>query len=295
MVSSRMDTPRSNGEGSFMQKKGPPAKVGSSSKKIEAKHKRSVSDTEKTVKFKQNLLHMYFLPPQEPPPSATLEPTRQPDERECASHSKQEIRKPQVMLHEKEFTPSSSSAVTQKHSPRPSHVRVKSSIHDTLDQRSDKQVLVLMPQKYQGVKPARESVSKHKRVKSEIQQYKKPEPVKIKAVRGDKTHEVKPKQEVRFNNCVKKGVHAKGDTSKETVEVRQAPPHTYLPKGGVLKGPVHYVRHFSLVNTPGKGHETEEDRSIEGEGEPQKAYSKQLSPNIDKYHQFKNANFGRKD
>ena len=47
-------------------------------------------------------------------------------------------------------------------------MRVKSSIHDTLDQRSDKQVLVLMPQKYQGVKPARESVSKHKRVKSEI-------------------------------------------------------------------------------------------------------------------------------
>ena len=58
---------------------------------------------------------------------------------------------------------------------------------------------------------------------------------------------------------------------------------------------MNFVRHFSQLNTPDKRHETEEERSIEGEGEPQRAYAKELSPSIDKYHKYKNLYFGARE
>ena len=62
LKSSRAETPRSQVEASTVQKRAPHTKTVAAAKKYDAKHKRSVSDTEKSMIFKQNLLSKFMLP-----------------------------------------------------------------------------------------------------------------------------------------------------------------------------------------------------------------------------------------
>ena len=102
--------------------------------------------------------------------------------------------------------------------------------------------------------------------------------------RADKLAERRAKGEVRTNNYVSNEA-----LSKEAVaRLPGAPsaPSAHSKSSG--KTGQSYVRHLSQLNTPDKlVVETEDDRSIEGEGEPQRAYSKELSPSIEKYHRYK--------
>lgn len=163
LKSSRVETPRGGEAPSLLTKKPTPGRMPTTGKKSEAKHKRSVSDTDKMIKFKQSLLHKYLMPhPDAAPPSAleqrqtkeTHTVSKHAEERDSvASHAQShDVRKGhQTFLTEKGLTPQSATYVLQKSSPRqviPS-VRLKSAVQ-AVDLRADKKVLMLqnLPQKY---------------------------------------------------------------------------------------------------------------------------------------------------
>ena len=165
LKSSRVETPRGGDAPSLLQKKSTQTKMPTTAKKSEAKHKRSVSDTDKMLKFKQSLLHKYLMPHPEATPSVSVLEQRQSshahtaskhaDEREsiASQAQSQDVRKGhQAFLTEKGSTPHSVTYLLQRSSPR--HlipgVRVKAAVNEA-DLRSEKKVVMLqnLPQKYQ--------------------------------------------------------------------------------------------------------------------------------------------------
>ena len=91
---------------------------------------------------------------------------------------------------------------------------------------------------------------KHKRVKSEITNPKKVEAAK-RVASGRAEPERKTKYEVRMNNYLRKEKSSEA-LSKEAIARLQPPPSTSSKSSalGSAKGAVHFVRHFSQLNTP---------------------------------------------